>query len=46
LLWDYPEIFIVLSGMSDPVQVENNIKLAENGFPHFLKEDEKSWFLK
>jgi predicted aldo/keto reductase-like oxidoreductase len=31
-----------MSGMSDLVQVENNIKLAENGFPHFLTEDEKS----
>lgn len=40
-LWDYPEISVVLSGMSDLMQVENNIKLAAEGFTHSLTEEEK-----
>jgi len=39
-LWDYPEISVVLSGMSDPAQVESNVKLAAAGFPHSLTEEE------
>ncbi len=31
-LWDYPEINVVLSGMSNIEQVKNNIELAEKGF--------------
>jgi uncharacterized protein len=41
-LWDYPEISVVLSGMSDIQQVQNNIELAEKGFPNSLTEEEKN----
>lgn len=40
-LWDYPEISIVLSGMSDLAQVESNVKLAADGFPNSLTEEER-----
>lgn len=40
-LWDYPEINVVLSGMSDIEQVKNNIELAEKGFSNSLTEEEK-----
>jgi len=40
-LWDYPEINVVLSGMSDINQVQNNIKLAEKGLSNSLTEAEK-----
>ena len=41
-LWDYPEISVVLSGMSDIEQVKSNIEFAEIGFPNSLTEQEKS----
>lgn len=40
-LWDYPEISVVLSGMSDMEQVKENIKLAEKSLPNFLTEEDK-----
>lgn len=40
-LWDYPEINVVLSGMSDIEQVKNNIEFAEKGFSGSLTEEEK-----
>ena len=40
-LWDYPEISVVLSGMSDIEQVKSNIEFAEIGFPNSLTEQEK-----
>ncbi|HOQ66642.1 MAG TPA: aldo/keto reductase [Methanosarcina thermophila] len=40
-LWDYPEISVVLSGMSDLAQIESNIKFAADGFPNSLTEEEK-----
>lgn len=40
-LWDYPEISVVLSGMSDIEQVKENIGLAEKGLPNSLTEQEK-----
>jgi predicted aldo/keto reductase-like oxidoreductase len=40
-LWDYPEINVVLSGMSDMEQVKNNIEFAEKGFSSSLTEEEK-----
>jgi uncharacterized protein len=41
-LWDYPEITVVLSGMSDIEQVKSNIELTERGFPNSLTEEEKN----
>lgn len=38
-LWDYPEISVVLSGMSDIEQVKENIRLAEKGLPNSLTEE-------
>lgn len=40
-LWDYPEISVVLSGMSDLSHVVDNIKMADEGFPCSLTEEEK-----
>ncbi len=40
-LWDYPEISVVLSGMSDIKQVEDNVKLAAEGFPDSLTVEER-----
>jgi predicted aldo/keto reductase-like oxidoreductase len=41
-LWDYPEISVVLSGMSDLAQVEENIRVADEGYPNSLAEAEKA----
>lgn len=41
-LWDKPEVSLVLSGMSDMAQVEENLKTAEKGLPGILTEDEKN----
>lgn len=35
-LWDNPQISLVLSGMSDMVQVEQNVKIAEDGHANSL----------
>ena len=40
-LWDYPEISVVLSGMSDLKHVEDNVKLADGGFPDSLTGEER-----
>jgi len=40
-LWDYPEIDIVLSGMSTMDQLKDNIKYSKEGYPDSLSEDEK-----
>ncbi|MHC1755498.1 MAG: aldo/keto reductase [Methanosarcina sp.] len=40
-LWDYPEISVVLSGMSDIKHVEDNVKFAAEGFPDSLTEKER-----
>ncbi len=41
-LWDYPEISVVLSGMSDMAQVEENIRVADGGYSNSLTEAEKA----
>ena len=41
-LWDYPEISVVLSGMSDLEQVKENVRVADDGFPNSLNEAEKA----
>lgn len=45
-LWDYPEISVVLSGMSDIEQIKCNVKIAERGFPNSLTENEKKLIYK
>jgi uncharacterized protein len=40
-LWNYPEISVVLSGMSDIAHVEDNTKIAAKGLPNSLTGDEK-----
>lgn len=40
-LWDYPEIDVVLSGMSTMDQLQENIKYSSEGYPDSLSEDEK-----
>ena len=39
-VWNHPEITIVLSGMSEPNQVEENLKAAEDGFANSLNNKE------
>jgi predicted aldo/keto reductase-like oxidoreductase len=39
-LWNYPEITVVLSGMSDIKHVEENVLLADKGLPNSLTEEE------
>lgn len=41
-LWDYPEISVVLNGMSAMEQVKNNTESAEIGFPNSLTEEERN----
>lgn len=40
-LWDYPEIDVVLSGMSTLDQLKENIEYSSQGYPDSLSEDEK-----
>jgi len=40
-LWDQPEISVVLSGMSDMRQLEENIRTAQLSGTHTLSEDER-----
>ena len=39
-LWNYPEVTVVLSGMSDLSHVEDNVRLADKGMPNSLTADE------
>lgn len=39
-LWNYPEVSVVLSGMSDLSHVEDNIRLADKGLPESLTAEE------
>lgn len=41
-LWDYPEISIVLSGMSKLEHLKENLEIAEEGHPNSLLAEEKS----
>lgn len=39
-VWNRPEVSVVLSGMTEPPQVEENIKLADAGRPNSLTSEE------
>ncbi|WP_459202203.1 aldo/keto reductase [Methanococcus sp. CF] len=39
-VWNHPEVTCVLSGMTEPEQVEENVKLANEGYPNSLTEKE------
>ncbi|HII02696.1 TPA: aldo/keto reductase [Methanosarcinaceae archaeon] len=41
-LWNYPEISVVLSGMSEMGHLEENLRIAEEGLPNSLSPEEKS----
>ncbi len=41
-LWDYPEISVVLSGMSEMEHLKENLRIAEQGQPNSLSAEEKS----
>ncbi|MDD3246342.1 MAG: aldo/keto reductase [Methanosarcina sp.] len=41
-LWDYPEVSVVLSGMSEPEHLKENLRIAEEGHSSSLSAEEKS----
>ena len=41
-LWNYPEISVVLSGMSEMEHLKENLRIAEQGQPNSLSAEEKS----
>ena len=43
-VWDHPEVTVVLSGMSTPEQVRQNVALAETGKPGTLSKKELALF--
>jgi predicted aldo/keto reductase-like oxidoreductase len=40
-VWNNPQVSTVLSGMSEPSQVEENLKIADEAVPNSLTEDEQ-----
>jgi len=43
-VWDYPEVGVVLSGMSSLEQVKENVTLADNARPRALTKKEKGLY--
>jgi predicted aldo/keto reductase-like oxidoreductase len=39
-VWNHPEVTVVLSGMNEEVQVEENLAIAAQAFPNSLTEEE------
>jgi Predicted oxidoreductases of the aldo/keto reductase family len=39
-LWNQKEVSVVLSGMNDDAQLNENLELADNSVPHMLTDDE------
>lgn len=39
-LWNQPEVTVILSGMNDIKQLEENIEIAENAVPNMLSQEE------
>jgi hypothetical protein len=45
-VWNHPEVTVVLSGMSTPEQVRQNVAMAKTGVPHSMTTAELSLFRK
>jgi uncharacterized protein len=43
-VWNHPEVTVVLSGMNDELQIEENIRIAGQAFPNSLMEAELQLF--
>lgn len=43
-IWNHPEVTVVLSGMSDEAQLEENIRIAGNALPESLSDKELEIF--
>ena len=43
-VWNHPEVNVVLSGMSDEIQIDDNIRIAKEANPNSLSEDELKIF--
>ena len=39
-VWNHPEVTVVLSGMNEEIQVEENLKIADEAYPNSLTEAE------
>ncbi len=39
-IWDHPEVTVVLSGMNDEAHIAENLRVADEGLPHSLSEEE------
>ncbi|MFR3728961.1 aldo/keto reductase [Lacrimispora sp.] len=45
-LWDQPEVSLLLSGMSDEAQLEDNLQYADRSHVHMVTEEEKEIYKK
>jgi hypothetical protein len=43
-VWNHPEVTVVLSGMSTPEQVHQNVAFADSGFPDSLTQEDLTRF--
>ncbi|MBR5283713.1 MAG: aldo/keto reductase [Clostridia bacterium] len=43
-IWDYPEVTVILSGMNDVAQVEENIRVCNESLPGHLSDAERSLY--
>lgn len=43
-IWDHPEVTVVLSGMSDEAQLEENLRIAGDAMPHTMTADDQAVF--
>ena len=39
-VWNHPEVTVVLSGMNEEAQIEENLKTADEAYPNYLTEAE------
>ena len=43
-IWDHPEVTVVLSGMNDTAQVEENCRIAETSLPNTLTDTDRALY--